>query len=80
VPAQRDGQVRGFKLYGIRPASPAKALQFKNGDMIVSVDGTALDSLEAAQAAWKRLRKRGGTLLVVFQRKGESLELRITFE
>lgn len=39
MPSVRDGQVRGLKLYGIRPGSLAKLLGFRNGDLVVSING-----------------------------------------
>ena len=78
VPAIRDRDRRGAKLYGIRPGSPAAALNFKNGDMLVSVDGIALRSQEENQRAWTRVLEHQGTVVVTFERKGKTFELRVT--
>ena len=78
VPAIRDRDRRGVKLYGIRPGSPAAALNFKNGDMLVSVDGIALRSQEENQRAWTRVLEHQGTVVVTFERKGKTFELRVT--
>lgn len=56
VPSMQDGQSKGFKLYGIRPRSLFKALGFKNGDMISSVNGEDLTSVDHALELYTKLR------------------------
>jgi membrane-associated protease RseP (regulator of RpoE activity) len=78
VPTTKAGQQRGYKLYGIRPNSPAAALGFNNGDLVTAVDGKAMDSMQAAMLAWEALRATDA-VEVAFERKGspQSLNLRV---
>lgn len=80
VPSQRDGKVQGFKIYGIRPGSPAKALNLRNGDMLVSVNDVALTSVDAATKAWNDVVAHGGPVRVVILRKGKTMSLSLTVE
>ena len=72
VPSQKDGVVQGFKLYGIRRGSPAKALGFKNGDMITEIDGRSLTDVTAAMEAYADVRK-AKKVKVTLVRKGASM-------
>jgi hypothetical protein len=77
MPSIKDGVTRGLKLYGIRPDSLPKLLGFKNGDLIVRVDGTDLTGMDAAMAAYSRLRK-SDRVEVVVDRRGETFTKVIT--
>lgn len=57
VPAQKDGQTIGFKLYAIRPNTLLARLGLKNGDTIRSIAGIELDSVEKAMTLPESLRK-----------------------
>lgn len=74
VPAVQDGKTRGYKLFGIRPGSLPKLLGMMNGDMITSMGGKPLDSIDAAMEVYEGLRK-GGPLVVDIERKGEAIVL-----
>ena len=76
VPAVRDGETRGFKVYGIRPGSVLKLLNFKNGDMITSINGKALDSIEDAMGTYTEVRG-AREIEVGYERKGEGKTMRI---
>ena len=56
VPTVRDGESRGFKLYGIRPGTLPKLLGFKNGDLIRSVNGVPISSLDKVMELYSSLR------------------------
>ncbi len=56
VPAQRDGKVRGFALFGIRPGTLFDRLGLRNGDVITGMAGRSLDSPEAALELYASLR------------------------
>ena len=72
MPSLRDGVVRGFKLYGIRPGSLPKLLGFRNGDLLVSVNGVALNGIDGAMGTVRQLR-RVDSLAVELERKGERM-------
>lgn len=70
MPSMRDGQMRGFKMYGIRPGSLPNLLGFKNGDMIVGINGQPMTSIESALGVYETLRAPGPVAVEV-DRKGE---------
>ena len=74
VPSQLDGVIQGYKLYGIRRASLPKALGFKNGDLVRSIDGKPLGSMDEVMKLFTELRKASKYELVV-ERKGVPLTL-----
>ncbi len=78
IPSLKDGESRGFKLYGIRSGSLPKLLKFKNGDTITQVNGNDLKSVDGAMALYTKLR-RASNLSVTIERKGKTLnkEIRI---
>ncbi len=79
VPSMRDGESAGFKFYGIRPGSIPKLLGFKNGDLLETVNGEALNSVDQALALYTKFRD-STTLELGLVRKGEHLSLSIEFE
>lgn len=74
VPAVRDGETLGFKLYGIRPGSLPKLLGLKNGDMIASVNGLLLAT--SMDGTLSQLRD-ANELRVAIQRQDQPYELKI---
>lgn len=72
VPSQKDGVIEGFKIYGVRRGSPAKALGFKNGDMITEVAGRSMTDVTAAMEAFDDVRK-AKKVTVTLVRKGASM-------
>ncbi len=73
VPAIKDGETRGFKFYGIRPGSLPKLLGLKNGDLLTSVNGNDLTSLDQAMGLYTKLR-RASHLSVTIERKGKTIQ------
>lgn len=76
VPSQRDGVVRGFKLYGIRRGTLPKLLGMKNGDMIVAINGEKLSSIDKVMELYTKLR-RASHLEFELERKGSPLTLQL---
>lgn len=76
VPSQRDAKTVGYKLYGIRPGSLPRLLSMKNGDMLVSINDTALTSLDNALAAYAELRDETH-LDIELERKGRPFDLQV---
>ncbi len=72
VPSKRDGQVNGFKLYGIRSGSVARMLGFHNGDLVTAVGGRPLGSIDAAMAAYSTVQT-SDDIVVELVRKGEAM-------
>jgi len=76
VPAVRDGETKGYKFYGIRPGSLPKLLGMKNGDLLTSVNGHQLESLDQAMDLYTKLR-RASHLSVTIERQGETVQKEI---
>jgi general secretion pathway protein C len=76
VPAVRDGETKGYKFYGIRPGSLPKLLGLKNGDLLTSVNGHQLESLDQAMDLYNKLR-RATHLSVSIERKGQLVQKEI---
>jgi type II secretion system protein C len=76
VPAVRDGETKGYKFYGIRPGSLPKLLGIKNGDLLTSVNGHQLESLDQAMDLYNKLR-RASHLSVTIERKGQMVQKEI---
>jgi S1-C subfamily serine protease len=76
VPAIRNGQPDGFKLYAIRPSSFWAKLGFNNGDTIQSVNGFELTSADKALEVYTKLRD-AKSLSIELTRRGKPVELNI---
>jgi hypothetical protein len=74
MPSVKDGVVRGFKFYGIRPGSLPKLLGMRNGDLLTAVNDLPLTSIDQTIGAVGRLR-RADELRLAIERKGEPLTL-----
>lgn len=69
----------GFKFYGIRPGSLPKLLGLQNGDMLTSVNGTELSSIDQAMGLYSKLRS-ASHLSVTIDRKGKTVQKDIQIE
>ena len=56
VPAYKDGQAQGFKLFSIRPDSLDSKIGIQNGDVIRRINGNDINSPEKALEIYSRLR------------------------
>ncbi len=72
IPSVKDGQTVGLKLYGIRHGSMPNLLGYKNGDLILSINGMPVNSPEATIGTYSRLRS-ADTFSVELERKGQRL-------
>lgn len=79
VPKQKDDEILGYKLYGIRRGSLPKLLGLKNGDMITAVNGEELKSMDKAMALYTKLR-RASNLSVSIERKGKNITKEIQIQ
>ncbi|MEM6992607.1 MAG: type II secretion system protein GspC [Myxococcota bacterium] len=79
VPSQKDGKTQGYKLYGIRRGTLPKLLGLKNGDMITSINGEELTSIDKAMALYTKLR-RASQLEVNITRKGKAMTKEIQIQ
>lgn len=79
VPAVRDGETRGFEFRGIKRDSLPQMLGLGNGDIITSVNGNQLQSIDQVMGLVTKLR-RASNLSITLERKGavvrKELEIR----
>ena len=57
VPAFKDGQAQGFKLFSIRPDSIYSKIGVQNGDVIKRINGFDLNSPEKALEVYSKLKE-----------------------
>lgn len=76
VPAARDGATVGFRLYALRRGSLPKALGFENGDLVRSINGHALTTVEQSLEAYAKLRHEK-LFTVEVERRGVPVTLTI---
>jgi general secretion pathway protein C len=75
VPAVKNGQPDGFKLYAIRPSSVYAKLGLTNGDTLQSINGFELTSADKALEVYTKLRE-ATQLEVQVTRRGKPLTLK----
>ncbi len=76
IAAKVDGETKGFKFYGVRRDSLPKMLGLKNGDMLVSVNGVELTSMDRVMGLYSKLR-HASNLSVTIDRKGKTINKEI---
>jgi hypothetical protein len=74
VPAIKNGQSDGFKLYAIRPTSPIAALGFQNGDTVHAINGLDVSTPDKALEAYTQL-KGASSVDVAITRRGRDFVL-----
>jgi general secretion pathway protein C len=79
IPAMKDGETKGFKFYGIRKGSLPSLLGLKNGDMILSINGEELVSVDQAMGLYMKLRN-ASNLSLTLDRKGETVSKEIQIQ
>ena len=77
LPAVVDGETRGFKFAGIRSGSLPKLLGLSNGDVLTSVNGKDIRSIDDATALYTKLRN-APNLSINVERKGKQITKEIT--
>lgn len=70
LPYERDGQIQGFKLYGIRRNSLLGKLGLRNGDIVNSIGGIDMVSPDRALQAFTTLRN-SSHISLTFTRRGQ---------
>lgn len=72
VPAFKDGQAHGFKLFSIRPDSIYSKIGVQNGDVIRRINGYDLNSPEKALEVYAKL-KEAGRIELELERNGSTV-------
>jgi general secretion pathway protein C len=73
-PYMKDGETKGFRLRRIEKGSPLEMLGAQRGDIIHSVNGVELNSVDKALAAYQSLRSEN-RLVFSITRRGKPAEL-----
>lgn len=71
IPNYRNGKPRGYKLIGVRPGSIYRALGIRSGDVVLKVNGKALNSVEASFAVYESLKTTDKIELLLSRRGRE---------
>lgn len=79
VPNYENGQVDGFKIFGIRNGSIFQDLGLQNGDVINNINGTQIDSLEKALPMLQLLKTESSYTIDV-TRKGSKQTMSINIQ
>lgn len=69
APSVRDGETRGFEFRGVKKDSLPQALGLTNGDIVTSVNGNSLQSIDQVMGLVTKLR-RASNLSITIERKG----------
>ena len=77
LPAVKDGETRGFRVLRVRKGSLPQILGLRNGDTLLSVNGTELDSMDRAMGLYTKLR-RASELSLTVERKGKVIQKQIS--
>jgi general secretion pathway protein C len=72
VPAFKDGQAEGFKLFSIRPDSLYSKIGIVNGDVIKRINGFEMNSPEKALEVYTKL-KDANRIDIEVDRNGQTL-------
>lgn len=72
MPAQQDGKMVGFRLFGVRPDSPYRLIGLESGDVLVAINGHSLTSMDEALRAYSRLQDESNLRLEVERRGSRS--------
>jgi type II secretory pathway component PulC len=77
VPAVKNGQANGFKLYAIRPSSVYARLGLMNGDTITAVNGEDVTTPDKALEVYSKVKSASEVKLDI-TRRGQPVQLTIT--
>lgn len=72
VPAFKNGQAQGFKLFSIRPDSIYSKIGVQNGDIIKRINGFDMNSPEKALEVYSKL-KEANHIVIELERNGSAI-------
>ena len=72
VPAFKDGEASGFKLFAIRPDSLFSRIGLHDGDVVKRINGYELNSVERALDVYAQL-KDSGRIEIELERRGSTV-------
>jgi general secretion pathway protein C len=74
IPNMKNGEFNGFKLYAIRSTSLFSQIGMKNGDILQTVNGEKVDSLEKAMGLLGTLGS-ASNIQIGMQRRGQDVKM-----
>jgi type II secretory pathway component PulC len=74
IPNMKNGEFNGFKLYAIRSTSVFSQIGMKNGDILQTVNGEKIDSLEKAMGLLGTLGS-ASSIQIGMQRRGQDVKM-----
>jgi membrane-associated protease RseP (regulator of RpoE activity) len=74
LPHMKEGEVLGYKIFGVRPGGVLYRLGFKNGDLFLTLGDTSLVTPDGALEAFVRLRE-AKDFNVTIERRGATATL-----
>lgn len=75
MPAQKNGEMIGVRLYGVRASSPLAAIGLKSGDTLQAINGHALNNGDNILVAYEKLENADNFSLSL-TRRGKPVEMR----
>ncbi|MBN2339897.1 MAG: PDZ domain-containing protein [Deltaproteobacteria bacterium] len=75
-PYKKQGEIVGFRVRRLSASSPFRALGLKRGDVIRSVNGTPLNSVDGAMAAYAALKDKNEYSFLI-SRRGKPITLKV---
>ena len=79
APNYQNGQPRGFRLRGVRSDSVFSAIGIRNGDVLLSVNGTELDSPQRALELYQAMLSQNSVTMQV-ERRGREQTLQYNIQ
>ncbi len=77
VPAVKNGQFQGYKLYAIRPDSPFKRLGFTNGDTVQRINDAEVKDIDDLLMWLADAKRKATTFRVDVDRRGKPVTIHI---
>lgn len=73
---REEGEIKGFRVRRIRCGNVLHQAGFRNGDVILSINGRPVTTIPQALLAYRKLRRKKQLRVEVVRRTGESVQLR----
>ena len=74
-PNMKDGVADGFKITGIKSGSLFRRMGLRNGDIIRSVNGSTISSMDEAMALYNDLKSGSSGVSIEIERRGQTRTL-----
>ena len=75
IPTERPSTTTRYRISAVRGGGLLDSCGLRNGDVVHTINGTAVDSMEAAMAVVKRLEGEPGDLTLTLTREDAMVEV-----